>query len=120
MAFSFHDWLKTAWTNLLSWFGVEEQKLASFLYPIFQDAKKLVEKDLLSDVISGIPVVTAALKDGPEAALKAAEDHIVPLIKAQGAELASTTLNTLANALVAQAQAALTSTAHTADTLSGA
>lgn len=114
MAFS--AWLKTAWTNLLSWFGVEEQRLASFLYPIFQDAKKLVEKDLLSDIIGGVPIVAAALtgatggvSDIAAIGLKAAEGFLLPLLETQGVTLASTTISTLTNALVAQAQASLTS-----------
>lgn len=104
---TFHDWLKTAWTNLLSWFGVEEQKLASFFYPVFQDAKILVQKDVLSDIIGGVPVVVAALEGGIPAALTAAEQFIVPLLEKQGIAVAQTTVNTLANGLVTQAQASL-------------
>ncbi len=104
---SFHEWLHDAWQNLLSWFGVEEQKLASFLYPVFMDAKSMVEKNILQDVIDGVPLVVAALSGGIPAALLAAEAFIVPLLEKQGMALAQTTVNTLANALVAQAQASL-------------
>jgi hypothetical protein len=104
---SFHVWLVTAWTNLLSWFGVTEQKVASFLYPIFQDAKQLVEKDLLKDIIAGIPVVASAIAGGPAAALTAAEEFLLPLLKAQGVELETTTVEVLKAGLVAQAQASL-------------
>jgi len=104
---SFHDWLKTAWTNLLSWFGVEEQKLASFLYPLFKNTKDLIKKDFLTDVIAGIPAVAAAIAAGPEAALAAAEAVILPLLAKQGAELASTDIDILKAGLVAQAQASL-------------
>lgn len=100
----FHDWLKTAWLNLFSWFGLEEQKIASFLYPIFQDAKTLVHKDLLNDIIAGVPVVVAALAGGIPAALTAAEEFLLPVLAKQGVELEQTTVNTLSNALVAQAQ----------------
>lgn len=103
----FKDWVKMAWTNLLHWFGMEEQKLASFLYPIFQDAKQVVEKDLLQDVIDGIPVVVAALTNGIPAALIAAEQFILPVLEKQGLQLAQTTINMLSNALVAQAKASL-------------
>lgn len=103
----FHEWLHNAWQNLLSWFGVEEQKFASFLYPIFKDVKQVIEKDLLKDVIDGVPVVAAALMDGIPAALVAAEQFIVPLLESQGLALAKTTIGALANALVAQAQASL-------------
>jgi hypothetical protein len=105
---SFHEWLVTAWQNLLSWFGVEEQKLASLMYPIFKDAKSLIQKDLLKDIIAGLPIITAALAgNGVSAAIIAAEQFIVPLLTQQGIELATTTINTLANVLVAQAQASL-------------
>lgn len=107
----FKEWLKTAWTDFLSWFGVEEQKIASLLYPIFQDLKQLVEKNLWHDIIEGVPVVAAAMTGNiPEAlalGLKAAEDFILPLLEKQGVTLAQTTINSLANALVAQAQAGL-------------
>ncbi len=112
---SFHIWLTTAWTNLLHWFGVKEQKIASFLYPIFQDAKQIVEKDVLKDIIAGVPVVAAALASGPAGALAAAEAFIVPLITAQGIQIATTTLATLSNALVAQAQASLAAVTPAAD-----
>lgn len=108
---SFAAWLKEAWTDFLSWFGVEEQKIASFLYPIFLDAKQLVESDLMHDIIDGVPAVAAALF--PEggtmdlaAGLKAAEDFLLPLLEKQGVELAHTTINTLSNGMVAQAQTA--------------
>ena len=104
---AFHDWVKTAWTDLLHWFGVEEQKLASFMYPIYQDAKQVVEKDLLKDIIDGVPVVASALSGGYGAALTAAEEFIVPLLTAQGITLAKETLATLSNALVGQAQKSL-------------
>lgn len=107
---NFSTWLKTAWTDLLSWFSTEEQKIASFLYPVFQDAKTLVEKDLLGDIIDGIPIVTAALPAGIPAAIAAATGYLLPLLEKQGVTLAETTTNTIANALVAQAQAALTAT----------
>ncbi len=108
------DWpsfLSTAWMNLLSWFGVEEQKLASFLFPILKDAKTVVQKDLLNDIIGGLPIVVAALSGGIPAALLAAQQYIVPLLEAQGVALATTTVNALANGLVAQAQASLNATA---------
>lgn len=108
---AFHEWLTSAWTNLLQWFGIEEQKLASFLYPILKDAKMVVEKDLLNDVIGGIPIVVVALSGGFAAALVAAEEYILPLIEAQGIALAQTTINALANGLVAQAQASLATAA---------
>lgn len=113
----FHEWLTTAWTNLLSWFGVKEQKIASFLYPLFQDAKQLVEKDLWTDIIGGVPVVAAALVGvaDPAAALSAglaaAGGYLLPLLEKQSVTLAQTTINTLSNSLVAQAQASLASTA---------
>lgn len=116
---AFKTWLITAWQDALSWFGVEEQKFASFLYPIFQDAKQLVSKDLLSDVIAGVPVVAAAITGAaPEEmlalGLKAAENFIRPLLETQGVTLAETTVNTLSNTLVAQAQAGLAKTAGAA------
>jgi hypothetical protein len=111
----FTEWLKNAWTDFLSWFGVEEQRIASLLYPIFKDAKQLVENDLWHDVIEGVPIVAAALTGatgGLPAALaiglKAAEEFLLPLLEAQGVKLAQTTINSLSNALVAQAQAGLT------------
>lgn len=104
---AFHEWLHTAWTDLLHWFGVEEQKLASFLYPVLQDAKQIVEKDLLKDIINGVPVVAAALTGGYSVALEAAEAFIVPILTAQGLELAKHTVGALSNALVGQAQASL-------------
>lgn len=113
---AFKDWLKTAWTDLLSWFSTEEQKVASFLYPIFQDAKVIAKKDLLQDVIEGLPIVIAALSGGIPAAITAAEGYIIPLLEKQGIQLATTTVNTLANALVAQAQAALAKQEATAGT----
>lgn len=110
---NFSTWLKTAWTDFLTWFDVEEQQLASFLYPILQDAKTLVKQDLLGDIISGVPIVAAAigaatgnLSEVLAIGVKAAEDFIVPLLEKQGVTVASTTLSTLANGLVAQAQAA--------------
>lgn len=109
---NFSDWVKTAWTNLLSWFGVEEQKAASFLYPIFQDIKALVKKDILHDIADGIPVVVIALTSGGiPAAIEAAIAYILPVLEAQSAEIAQTSINTLANALVAQAQASVDATA---------
>ncbi len=104
---SFHDWVKTAWTNLLTWFGLEEQKVASFLYPIFQDAKTLVKDDLLKDIIDGIPVIATALGGGYAAALAAATQFILPVLEKQGKQLADETIGTLANALVAQAKASI-------------
>ena len=105
---NFHQWLITAWHDLLSWFGVEEQKLASFMYPIYKDAKSLIQKDLLKDIIAGVPIVAAALTgNGFSAALTAAEGFLIPMLTTQGIELATTTINTLANSLVAQAQASL-------------
>lgn len=104
----FSTWLKTAWTDLLSWFSTEEQKLASFFYPIFQDGVQIVKKDLLTDVIDGVPIVAAALSgNGIAAGLAAAEAYILPILEKQGLALAQTTINTLANALVAQAQVSL-------------
>lgn len=114
----FVAFLHTAWTDFLSWFGVEEQKIASFLYPIFQDAKKLVESDVMKDIIAGVPVVGAALIGGPAAALTAAEGVILPLLKTQGIELEQSTVGALSNALVAQATAA--QAAVTAGTTPGA
>lgn len=105
---TFPTWLKTAWTGLLGWFSVEQQKLASFLYPVFQDAVTIVKNDLLADIIDGVPVVAAALAGGIPAALEAAEGFIIPVLEKQGVALAETTLNVLKNALVAQAQASLT------------
>lgn len=107
MSTSFHLWLVSAWTNLLSWFGVEEQQLASFLYPVLKDAKQLIEHDLLKDIIAGVPVVASALAGGIPAALAAAEQFILPLLTAQGLELEQTTVSVLSNSLVAQAQASL-------------
>lgn len=106
----FGDWLKTAWTDLLHWFGVEEQKLASFLYPIFQDAKDAVVSDVLHAVIDSIPAIILALGNGLPAGLVAAEQAILPVLEQKGLQLAQTTINTLANALVAQAQASLLKT----------
>lgn len=110
----FTDWLKGAWGNLLSWFGVEEQRIASLLYPIFQDAKQLVERDLLHDIIEGVPIVAAALtgatggvSEAVVLGLKAAEEFLLPLLAKQGVTLAATTVNSLSNALVAQAQEGL-------------
>lgn len=108
---SFHDWLKTAWTDLLHWFGVEEQKLASFLYPIIKDGAKLAENDLLHDVIDGIPVVAAALAGGLPAALTAAEEFLLPVLTKQGVELEQTTIKAISAGMVAQAQASLASVA---------
>lgn len=110
----FTSWLHTAWTNLLSWFGVEEQKLASFLYPVFQNTKDLIKKDFLTDVIAGVPVVASELAGGPEAALVAAEAVLLPLIAKQGVELGQTDIAILKNGLVAQAQASLAATADAA------
>lgn len=104
---SFHEWLHDAWTDLLRWFGVEEQKIASFMYPIFMDAKSVVEKNFLQDIINGVPVVVEAMSGGIPAALVAAEEFLLPLLEKQGVALAQTTINTLANALVAQAQASI-------------
>jgi hypothetical protein len=111
---NFTTWLHTAWTDLLSWFGTKAQKVASFLYPIFQDAEQLVEKDLLKDIINGIPVVAAALTGGFPAALAAAEAFVLPLLKAQGVELGQATVGVLTHALVAQAQASLDAAAPAA------
>lgn len=108
---NFETWLQTAWTDFLSWFGVEEQKLTSFFYPILKDAKVVIEKDLWSDIVAGVPVVSAALAGGLPAALTAAEQYILPLLAKQSVTLAQTTLNTLYNALVAQAQASLATAA---------
>lgn len=108
---AFHDWLKNAWTDLLHWFGVEEQKLASFFYPILRDGKQIIEKDLLKDVIDGVPIVAAALTGGYSVALEAAEAFILPVLTAQGLDLAKHTIGALSNALVGQAQASLDSTA---------
>lgn len=109
---AFHDWLQTAWTNLLSWFGVEEQKFASFLYPAFQNVKALVKKDLLPDVIALIPAVQAVLTgSGLPAALTLAESLLLPVLQKQGVELAQTTINIISNGLVEQAQAANASVA---------
>lgn len=105
---TFPAWLKTAWTGLLGWFSVEQQKLASFLYPVFQDAVILIKNDLLADIIDGVPVVAAALGGGIPAALEAAEGFILPVLEKQGVTLATTTLAVIKNALVAQAQASLT------------
>lgn len=104
---TFTEWLHTAWQNLLSWFGVEEQKLASFMYPIFKDAKSLIQKDVLKDIIAGVPVVAGALTGGIPAALAAAEQFLLPILTQQGIELEQTTINALSNSLVAQAQASL-------------
>lgn len=106
----FTKFLLTAWHDLLSWFGVEEQKIASFLYPIFKDAVQIVKKDVWADIIAGVPVVAAAITGGIPSALVAAEQFIVPLLVKQGIELKQTTLNALSNALVAQAQAAIGTT----------
>lgn len=113
---NFSEWLKTAWTDFLTWFDTEEQQIASFLYPIFQDAKVLVQEDLLGDIIDGVPIVAAAITGAtgtlPEIltiAETAAKDFLLPLLEKQGVTLEQTTVNTLANALVAQAQAATTS-----------
>lgn len=103
----FTDWLKKAWQDFLVWFGVEEQKLASFLYPIFQDAKPLIAKDILPLLINLIPVVVAALTNGYSEALAVAEANILPLLKADGIELKQATLSALAHGLVAQAQHAV-------------
>lgn len=108
----FHNWLKGLWTNVLSWFGVEEQKLSSFLYPIYKDAKVLLKKDLLDAIIDGVPVVTAAITGAAPAemlaaGLKAAEDYILPLLEKEGLALAKTTIGALSNGLVAQAQQAI-------------
>lgn len=110
---SFSSWLKTQWTSFLNWFGLEEQKLSSFLYPIFQDAKVIIAKDALQDVIDGVPVVAAALSGGTGAAVAAATAFIIPVLEKQGVQLAETTVNVLANALVAQAKASLASTTGT-------
>lgn len=104
---AFHVWLTTAWTNLLSWFGVEQQKLASFLYPVFNNTKALIKKDFLTDVIALIPAVETALTGGYAAALAEAEALLAPLLAKQGAELSQTDLAIIQNGLVAQAQASV-------------
>jgi len=63
--------------------------------------------------------VTAALSGGIPAALTAATTYIVPLLEKQGVQIAETTTNTLANALVAQA-AASTTTAIPSSTVTNA
>lgn len=108
----FTAWVKTAWTDFLSWFSIEEQKFASFLYPVFSDVAQLAEKDGLQDIIAGIPIVAEALTgNGAAAALTAAEDFVKTTVEAQGVTLADTTIGVISNALVAQAQAGLTATA---------
>ena len=115
MATAFHEWLVGAWTNLLSWFGVEEQKLASFLYPVFLNTKALIKNDFLTDVIALVPAVAEALTGGGvAAAITAAEGLLMPLIEKQGATLGQTDINILSNALVAQAQTSLTAVAPAA------
>lgn len=110
---NFSTWLKTAWTDFLTWFDIEQQKLASFLYPVLQDAEVLVKNNLLADIIDGVPIVRAAIDSATgdlpavlEVGIAAAKDFILPILEKQGIAVASTTLNTLANGLVAQAQAA--------------
>ena len=115
MSNSFTLWLHTAWLDLLSWFGVEAQKLASFLYPTFKNTRDLIKKDFLVDVIALVPAVAAAiLSGGLSAALELAESLLLPLLAKQGIELAQTDINILSNGLVAQAQASLDATAAVA------
>jgi len=107
----FSTWLKTAWTNLLSWFGVEEQKLASFLYPVFQNTKTLIKNDFLTDVIALVPAVESVLTGGYAVALAEAGTLLTPLLAKQGAQLGETDIAIIQNALVAQAQASAAATA---------
>lgn len=104
----FTKWLHNSWTNLLSWFGVEAQKLASFLYPVFSSTSSLIKNDFLTDVIALVPAVAEVLKGGDiEAALSEAKNLLLPLIEKQGKELAQTDINIISNGIVAQAQASL-------------
>lgn len=55
---SFVLWLKNvAWLNLLSWFGTEAQRVASFLYPVLKKSDTLVKSGALDDIISLVPRV---------------------------------------------------------------
>lgn len=117
----FTSWLKSCYITLLSWFGVEAQKIASFLYPIFQDAEKIVKSDIMGDLIDLIPAVATAMTgaggltvEAVEVGLTAAKELLLPLLEKQGVELASETINTLANGLVAQAKIAIATPAQTA------
>lgn len=115
MSNSFTTWLQTAYVNLLSWFGLETQKVASFLYPILKDAEQLVEKDILKDIIAGVPQVATVFESGGLAAAEIeALAYITSVIAPHAIDIAKTTLNAVVAALVAQAQASLAVPAATA------
>lgn len=103
----FTDWFHAEIQQFLAWFGVEESHVATFLKPVLQSAAQQLKKDILADIASGIPAVLAALPGGLDDALKAAKDHILPVLAVQGIELEGTVLDVIANGLIAQAQAAL-------------
>lgn len=105
---SFKTFLSTAWVNALSWFSIEEQKLASFCYPFFKALKSSVSKDLLEKAIVFVPQIAAAYASGGYTyALSIAQSVLWPLLIAEGTVIEQAVFAQLSNALVSQAQDAL-------------
>lgn len=97
-------WFKSELNLFLDWFGLAESKVTTFAKPIITTVAKQITDNLWADIEGGIPIVVAALTEGIPAALIAAEQYILPLLKTQGIELEQLALNLLSSSLVAQAQ----------------
>lgn len=107
------QWLKGEIQIFVTWEKPKAQKAETLLSSFLKDIAPALEKDLLGIVANGLPIVIATLGTNPIANLgiaeTAAEDYLLPALKAEGITLFTTSENILKELLMARAQISLAS-----------
>lgn len=103
---TFVTWLTaTAWSDLLSWFGTAQQKVASFTYHFLKKSDQLVKSGALDDIIKLVPQIAIDVKTKDYADLFIdAKQLINDILKVRDIVLDDTDVTILAANVIAQAK----------------
>lgn len=103
------SWLKTEFTKIWAWLGVEEARAATLLSPIIDELAALLKQDVALDLSVAVQATADAFKSGQtgEALLSAAYDAVTASAKTQGVQLSEEALTALAAALSSGAKPAV-------------
>lgn len=117
------SWIKGEVKIFVTWAQPEIQKVETLLSAFLQDIEPILKQDIIAIIANGIPVVIQALGSNPVGNLNigiaAAENYLIPALRAEGITLFQTTENILVNILAARAQIAV-GVVKTVPTVAGA
>lgn len=107
---TFYVWLTVAaWQDAMSWFGTNQQKLASFLYNTLKKSDQIVKSGVYEDVLRLVPeiAVDVKTKDYPEL-FDDVKALVKDILKVRDIILDKTDIAILTNGVIQQATIAAT------------